>query len=163
VLTAANACVCGRVGGVRVCVCACVRVCVRSTAPAAAQCCNTIAGVPPVLANMPRGSPKQRGAVPTPASRLGWSEAEKEKYNHFEDFTADQLTAARTAQGSYPSRQVMLNVRLWLHVESLQVILAYEIQYSRYFYKTPNLPPFCMADRAPAGLKCASLRPLIQV
>jgi hypothetical protein len=29
---------------------------------------------------MPRGSPKQRSAVPTPASRLGeWSEAEKEK------------------------------------------------------------------------------------
>ena len=50
------------------------------TDSAAAQCCSTIGPVAPVLANMPRGSPKQRGAVPTPASRLGeWSEAEKEK------------------------------------------------------------------------------------
>jgi hypothetical protein len=28
-------------------------------------------------------------------------------------------------------------------VESLQVIVSTLIQYIRYVYKTPNLPPFC--------------------
>jgi hypothetical protein len=51
------------------------------------------------------------------------------------------------------SRQVTLNVRLLLNVENLQVIVSYEIWYSRYFYKTPNLSPFCMRTlaTAPAG------------
>eukprot|EP01049_Picozoa_sp_SAG25_P014900 SAG25_NODE_2811_length_1374_cov_3.356078_1_plen_68_part_10 len=44
---------------------------------------------------------------------------------------------------SVTSRQVTANVRLWLYVESLQVIVSILIQYIRYVYETPNLPPFC--------------------
>ena len=44
---------------------------------------------------------------------------------------------------SVTSRQVTANVRLWLYVESLQVIVSILIQYIRYVYETPNLSPFC--------------------
>jgi hypothetical protein len=44
---------------------------------------------------------------------------------------------------SVTSRQVTANVRLWLYVETLQVIVSILIQYIRYVYETPNLPPFC--------------------
>ena len=33
---------------------------------------------------------------------------------------------------------------LELHVKSLQLIVSYAIQYNHYFYKTPNLSPFCL-------------------